>query len=84
VVSATASTVVFVPRGEQRRNGRELLRKRRRDSVGDRRRAETGAEVEAHDIDDMIDAIAAYRRRRGVREIGEELADELLRSTWED
>ena len=39
---------------------------------------------EKHDIDDMIDAINEHRRRAGRRDIGEELADELLRSTWDD
>jgi hypothetical protein len=47
-------------------------------------RAEADAEIEEHDIDDMLDAIADYRRRAGRRDIGEELADELLRSTWND
>jgi hypothetical protein len=49
-----------------------------------RRRAETEAVAEEHDIDDMLDAIAAYRRRGGRPDIGEELAAELVRSTYED
>jgi hypothetical protein len=32
----------------------------------------------------MLDAIAEHRRRCGRRAIGEELADDLLRSTWGD
>jgi Flp pilus assembly protein TadB len=54
------------------------------DSEAHRRSAENAAEVEAHDIDDMLDAINERRRRAGRREIGEELADELMRSTWDD
>jgi hypothetical protein len=33
--------------------------------VSDRRRAEAEAGLEGHDIDDMIEAISAYRRRAG-------------------
>jgi hypothetical protein len=42
------------------------------------------AEIEAHDMDKMLDATDAYRRRRGGRSVGEELADELMRSTWDE
>jgi hypothetical protein len=48
-----------------------------------RRRAESSVAVEAHDIDDLIEGINDRRRRSGRREVGEELADELLRGTWE-
>jgi len=41
------------------------------------------SEVESHDVDDMLEAINAYRRRAGRREVGEELADEAVRGTWE-
>lgn len=54
--------------------------------VGELRRSrdyETMAEIETHDIDDMLDGISERRRRTGRREIGEELADELMRDTWE-
>ena len=44
---------------------------------------EAMAEIEEHDTDDMLDGINAYRRRREGRDIGEELADELMRGTWE-
>jgi hypothetical protein len=53
------------------------------DSDLHRRRAEADAEMEEHDIDDMIDAIAERRRRAGRRDVGEELADELLRGGWD-
>lgn len=43
---------------------------------------EAMADVEEHDVDQMLDAIAERRRRSGRREIGEELADELIRGTW--
>jgi hypothetical protein len=42
------------------------------------------AEVEGHDIDDMLEASSAYRGRAGCRDLGEELADELNRGSWED
>jgi hypothetical protein len=45
---------------------------------------EAMAQVEAHDVDDMLDGIAERRRRRGGRDLGEELADELIRGTWEE
>lgn len=41
------------------------------------------SEIESHDIDDMLDGINARRRRTGRRELGAELADELLRGTWD-
>jgi hypothetical protein len=50
------------------------------DRESDRRRAQAEAEVEGHDIDDMLEAISAYRRRAGRRDLGEELADELMRA----
>jgi hypothetical protein len=49
-----------------------------------RMRAAAEAEMEEHDIDDMLDAISDRRRRRGRRDVGEELSDELLRATWEE
>ncbi len=48
------------------------------------RNEEAEAEIEAHDIDDMLNAIAERRRRLGRRDIGEELADELMRGTWDE
>jgi hypothetical protein len=56
----------------------------RRDNELHRVRAASDAQLEEHDIDDMLGAIAEYRRRRGARDIGEELADELIRGTWDD
>ena len=41
------------------------------------------SEIESHDIDDMLDGINERRRRAGRRDLGEELADELLRATWD-
>jgi hypothetical protein len=57
---------------------------RREDSSLHSRRAAAEADVEDRDIDDMLDAIAELRRRNGRREIGEELADELMRGTWDE
>ena len=68
-----------LPRGWRRRERRA----RRGDVPVEYTRAEAAAEVEAHDIDDMLNAIEDYRRRRGVRGLGEELADDLERGTWE-
>jgi hypothetical protein len=61
---------------------RDEPRARREDAVLERTRAEAAAEVEEHDVDDMLSAIEEYRRRRGARGIGEELADDLERGTW--
>jgi hypothetical protein len=63
-----------------RRRGR---RARRPDVALERTRAEAAAQTEEHDIDDMLDAIEEHRRRRGARGLGEELADDLERGTWE-
>lgn len=35
--------------------------------------------MEEHDIDDMLDAIVEHRRAHGRRDIGDDLAQELLR-----
>ena len=43
------------------------------------RNEEAEAEIEAHDIDEMIDARNARRRARGLPEIGDELADQVRR-----
>ena len=58
----------------------------RKDREIDRRQAEAEAEaeVEGHDIDDMLEASCAYRRRAGRRGVGEELADELMRGSWDE
>jgi hypothetical protein len=61
------------------RRGREL--------VGELRHApdyEAMADIEARDTDEMLDGIGERRRRRGGRDIGDELADELMRGTWVD
>jgi hypothetical protein len=57
----------------------------RRVAGGSRGGLDYGAmsEVESHDVDDMLEAINAYRRRAGRREVGEELADEVVRGTWD-
>lgn len=41
------------------------------------------AEIEAHDIEEMLDEINEHRRRTRRRAIGEEMADELMRGDWE-
>ena len=41
------------------------------------------SDIESHDIDDMLDGINERRRRAGRRDLGEELADEFLRGTWD-
>jgi hypothetical protein len=44
---------------------------------------EAMADVESHDVEDMLDAIAERRARTGRRAVGEELGDDLLRGTWD-
>jgi len=41
------------------------------------------ADIEATDTDQMLDAISERRHRTGRRDVGEELADEWLRGTWD-
>lgn len=51
-----------------------------RQGLAERERAATAqAEVEEHDIDEMVEAIERLRRRAGERSIGDELADEVRR-----
>jgi hypothetical protein len=60
--------------------------RRGREVVGELRRWKdygAMAEVEAHDTDEMLDGIEEHRRHTGRREVGEELADDLMRGTWE-
>ena len=73
-------TGVRLLRGWRRRERRAL----RPDVALERIRAEAAAEAEEHDIDDMLNAIEEHRRRRGARGLGEELADDLQRGTWEE
>jgi hypothetical protein len=58
-------------------------RSQRSDDELHRQRAEFDGAVEEHDLDDLIDAINERRRRSGRRDVGEEIADELLRASWE-
>ena len=62
-------------------------RRRARESAGERGHGPdygAMAAIETHDTDDMLDGIAERRRRRGGRDVGEELADELVRGTWHE
>jgi hypothetical protein len=58
-------------------------------SLPDRRHVRQGldyeamADIESHDVDDMLDAIAERRARTGRRGVGEEMADELMRGGWD-
>jgi hypothetical protein len=79
-VSLASVVLVIVHRGRTVHLGTA----HRADSEVHLGRAQAAAEVEEHDIDDMLGAIGEYRRRAGRREIGEELSDELLRGTWSD
>jgi hypothetical protein len=86
IVVATGAIVVAMTRRHRREPGAAadgVARRPRPDSDLHRRRAEAAAEMEEHDIDDVIDAIAERRRRRGRRDVGEELGDELMRGTWD-
>jgi hypothetical protein len=84
VAGSIAVLALLTARKMRKADKRQLADGRRRDSEIDGRRAEPDAEIEEHDIDQMLDAINEHRRRAGRREIGEELADELMRSTWDD
>jgi hypothetical protein len=88
LIAVAAGALLFAAtRGHRRRRragADALARPPRRDSELHRGRAEAAAEMEEHDIDDAIDAINERRRRRGRRDLGEELGDELLRSTWRE
>jgi hypothetical protein len=66
------------------RRRRKATRAGRGDSDLHHSRAEAYAEIELRDINDMLDAVAERRRRAGRRAIGEELADDLSRSTSHD
>ena len=79
-VAAWISAAMRLPREWGARDRRT----RRQDGALERVRAETAAETEEHDIDDMLNAIEERRRRRGARPLGEELADDLERGTWEE
>jgi hypothetical protein len=83
---AVTTLVLAALRFRSRRTGdrRERSRKRRADIEPHRLRSAAEAEMEEHDIDDMLNAINRRRRQLGRRDIGEELADELLRGTWGD
>ena len=80
-VSIASVTLIIV---HMRRTVHDRKATHRADSDLHRGREQAAADVEEHDVDDMLDAIDRYRRRAGRRDIGEELADELLRGTWDD
>jgi hypothetical protein len=79
-----AQVALLIARRRRNAQARRASGGRHGDSSLHSRRAATEAEVEDTDIDDMLDAIAELRRRNGRRAIGEELADELMRGTWDD
>jgi hypothetical protein len=56
-----------------------LSRPRPHERLGAERSYATEAEIEATDIEQMIEARNEIRRRRGLPEIGDELVDELRR-----
>jgi len=58
--------------------------RRHRDSDAHARRAEAEAAMEEHDIDDMFDAILERRRARGRRELGDVMAEEVLRDDGQE
>jgi hypothetical protein len=61
--------------------------KRGRELVGELRPwkdHEAMSNVDAHATDEMLDSINDHRRSRGGRDIGDELADEAMRGTWEE
>ena len=84
VLALPASALLAFVVVRRRRNPTAGLPGRGRDNELVRAQLEAEAEMETHDIDDMLDAIGGYRRRQGRRDVGEELADDLMRGTWED
>jgi hypothetical protein len=60
-----------------RRPGREEFRHRGPDY-------EAMAEIESRDVEQMLDGINERRRRTARRELGEELADDAMRTTWKE
>jgi hypothetical protein len=86
ILGALGATAVLGLLTRKRRASRRSPRSPggKRDSSLHRQRAQAQADVEGRDIDDMLDAIAEYRRRAGHRGIGEQIADEIVRSTWDD
>jgi hypothetical protein len=84
VALTTLALLALSLRQRRAGDGRRKTRERRADLEPHRVRSAAEAEMEEHDIDDMLDAINRRRRQLGRREIGEELADELTRGTWDD
>jgi hypothetical protein len=86
VIAALAGLAILALAIRLRASGREGTEGTRvhADAEPHRVRAAAEAEMEEHDIDDMLDAINERRRRRGRRDIGEELSDELLRGSWDE
>jgi hypothetical protein len=84
VAGSIAVLALLTARKMRKADKRQVADGHRRGSQIHGRRAEADAEIEEHDIDQTLDAINEHRRRAGRREIGEELADELMRSTWDD
>ncbi len=56
-----------------------LARPRPHERLGAERSFAAEAEVEEHDIEQMLDARNAIRRRRGLPELGDELAEQARR-----
>ena len=83
VVVGLVTAIVFVALTviSRERLGSAFSAKRRpqRDDESHALRAEAAAAMEEHDIDDMFDAILERCRARGRRELGDAVADELLR-----
>lgn len=81
-VLAALGALIAIARA--RRSARRPKGPRHDDSPLHAGRMAVDAEVEDHDIDGMLDAINERRRRREARTLDEELADELMRGTWEE
>ena len=68
LIAGSAHETRLRPRGGRRRSGPDYG---------------AMAEVEERDIEQMLEGLNDRRRRNGKREIGEELSDELMRSSWD-
>jgi hypothetical protein len=86
IVAALASLalVAVLVRRRHADEERGSSRAPRADVEPHRVRSAAEAEMEEHDIDDMLDAINRRRRQLGRRDVSEELADELMRGNWDN
>ena len=79
LTAAVVVLVVVLAAGERRRAPRRAPYSTRSSATERERAVEAQAEIEDHDIDEMVEALDRLRRRTGTGSIGDELADEARR-----